>query len=711
MAKVDWPAQDKRQYIGKRISRIDAPLKTTGTAKYSYDINRPGMLFAKLVTSPHAKAEVTGVDTKAAEALPGVKAVWVENENKNIMYAGQIVAAVAAETEEIATEAANLVKVTYNVQEHQVDDTDPALSKDKPNLREVGKVADAFADPDSVTISGTYGIPVITHCCLEPHGQVAEVREGELYLWPSTQNVSGYTDRLSDSVDIPQNKMHVDCQHMGGGFGSKFNFDKWGTIGVLLSKQTGRAVKLMLDREIELMTAGNRPSAYANIKVAAKKDGTLTAVDAEVWGSGGNGGYQPPPLPYIFTKIPNTRVNAKGIRTNRGGQRAWRAPNHPQGCFLTLSALDDLAAALKMDSLDFYLKNAAQTDRAEVYTEELNIAADLIGYRQKAHLRGQGGAGPVKRGLGIAMHTWGGLGHPSQCEVTLNPDGSVITRIGSQDLGVGTRTSLAIVVAETLGIPMNAVTVELGKNAYPPSGGSGGSTTIGGISVSSRKAATEALNALLTNVAGRINTTAENLEAVNGVIRQIDKPENKIAWKDACRLMGPTPIVKRGANVPGEARQAHLIDQGVGGVQIADVSVDTETGIVTINEMVAVQDVGLIINLKTVESQVYGALIMGITYALFEEAVYDKKSGRMLNADMEFYRLAGIRDVGNLKVHMMQTKFHEDRGVIGVGEPPVISPGAAISNAVANACGVRVPHLPLTPDRVITALYEGGKVA
>jgi xanthine dehydrogenase YagR molybdenum-binding subunit len=154
-----------------------------------------------------------------------------------------------------------------------------------------------------------------------------------------------------------------------------------------------------------------------------------------------------------------------------------------------------------------------------------------------------------------------------------------------------------------------------------------------------------------------------------------------------------------------------LIDAGVGGVQMADVSVDIETGIVTINEMVAVQDCGLIINLKTAESQVYGALIMGITYSLFEEAVYDDKTGRMLNADMEFYRLAGIHDVGNLKVHMMTTKRHEDRGVIGLGEPPVISPGAAIANAVANACGVRVPQLPLTPDRVIAALYEGGKVA
>jgi xanthine dehydrogenase YagR molybdenum-binding subunit len=713
MAKVDWPEQDKRTYIGKRISRIDGPLKTTGAAKYSFDINRPNMLWAKLVTSPYAKAEVTSIDTRAAEVLPGVKAVWKE-EGKTINYAGQIVAAVAAETEEIAIEAASLVKVQYAAQEHQVDDTDPGLSKDKPTVREAKKeqLEAAFADADNVKIEGIYGCPVITHCCLEPHGQVTEVKDGELYIWPSTQNVSRYTDRLSDSVDIPQNKMHVDCQHMGGGFGSKFEFDKWGTIGTLLSKQSGRPVKLLLDRETELMIAGNRPSAYAKIKVAAKKDGTLAAMDAEIWGTGGNGGYGPPPVPYVFTKIPASRMVGKGIRTNRGGQRAWRAPNHPQGCFLTMSAVEDTAAALKMDALDFFLKNLQFTDRADVYSEELNIAAELIGYRQKAHLRGQGGGdGPVKRGLGMAIHTWGGLGHPSECEVTINPDGSVLTRIGSQDLGVGTRTSLDIIVAETLGIPLNAVTVELGKNDYPQSGGSGGSTTIGGISVSSRTAATEALNALLAAVAARANTTADNLEAREGVIRQIDKPDNKMSWKEACALLGTTPISKRGSNVPGESQKAKLTDAGVGGCQIADVSVDTETGIVTINEMVAVQDCGLVVNLKTAESQVYGALIMGITYALFEEAIYDKKSGRMLNADMEFYRLAGIRDVGNLKVHMMQTKRHEDRGVIGLGEPPVISPGAAISNAVANACGVRVPYLPLTPDKVVAALYEGGKVA
>jgi len=271
-----------------------------------------------------------------------------------------------------------------------------------------------------------------------------------------------------------------------------------------------------------------------------------------------------------------------------------------------------------------------------------------------------------------------------------------------------------MVVAETLGLPLEAVKVMIGRSEYPPSGASGGSTTIGGISVSSRTAATNALNALLEVASKRLGVGADALEASagvdgvigGGVIRETAKPSNQLAWKDACALLGPNPITKRGVNVTADSEKVNLTSQGVGGVQIADVSVDVETGVVTLNEMVAVQDCGLIINLKLAESQVYGGLIMGITYALFEEAVYDPRTGQMLNADMEFYRLAGLRDVGKLKVHMMTGKGFDDRGVIGLGEPPVISPGAAIANAVANACGVRVPNLPLTPDRVLTALSQ-----
>jgi xanthine dehydrogenase YagR molybdenum-binding subunit len=641
--------------------------------------------------------------------MNGVKGVWRDTE-KEVRYAGEIVAAVAATSEEIAEEAARLVKIQYKPLDHQVVDTDAALSKDKPSKKDQGNVDEAFTKADKV-VEGEYGLPVISHCCLESHGQVTEIRDGELYIWPSTQNVSRYSDRLGESVGVDQNKIHVECQFMGGGFGSKFNYDKWGTVGALLSKQTGRPVKLMLERDIELMTAGNRPSAQARIKVGAQNDGTITAVEAEVWGTGGMGGYGAPPIPYVFTKVANTRLTGKGIRTNRGGQRAWRAPNHPQGCFLTMSALADTAAALKMDELEFFLKNVSLTDRPGVYAEELNIAAGLIDYKKKAHLRGDPAPGPIKRGMGISIHTWGGRGHPSDCDVTINPDGSVEAKLGSQDLGSGTRTVINIVVAETLGLPLDAVKVEIGRNDYPASGASGGSTTVGGVSTSSRLAATAALNALLESAASKLGAAADNLEAVGGELRQVDKPENKISWKEACALLGVNAITKRGTNNPGESQKAHLIDDGVGGAQIADVSVDTETGIVTINEMVAVQDCGLVIDLKTAESQVYGALIMGITYSLFEEVVYDAKTGRMLNADMEFYRLAGIKDVGKLKVHMMTGKGYDERGVIGLGEPPVISPGAAIANAVANAVGVRVPRLPLTPDRVIAALQKGGKLA
>jgi xanthine dehydrogenase YagR molybdenum-binding subunit len=713
-AKVDWPSAEKRRLIGKSISRIDGPEKSTGAAKYSYDINRPGLLYAWPVTTPHAHAKVVAIDTSAAKALRGVKSVWQDDAlvGQQVQYIGQIVAAVAAETEEVAIEAAGLVKVKYEKLDHQVVDDDVSLfpANEKISRRDAGKVDDALKEAE-VRVEGEYGIPTITHCCLEPHGQVTDFKNGELHVWPSTQNVSRYADRLGNDVGVDQAKIHVDCQHMGGGFGSKFNYDKWGVIGALMSKETGRPVKFMLDRELELATAGNRPSAFAKIKVAAKKDGVVTAVDAEIWGSGGSGGYNPPPVPYIFTKIPNTRVVGKGIRTHRGGQRAWRAPNHPQGCYLTMSAFADLAAALKMDEMEFFLRNLDQTDRPEVYRQELQIAAEMIGYNAKAHPRGDRRAGPIKRGLGIGLHTWGGRGHPSECDVTIHPDGSVEVKIGTQDLGVGTRTCLAIVVGETLGLPHDAINVNIGRNAYSVSNASGGSTTIGGISVSSRTAATAALNALFEAIAPKLECPPDDLEVVDGRVRYISRPDLSMSWQSACALIAPNAITKRGANNPGEAEKANLISQGVGGVQIADVSVDVETGVVTLNEMVAVQDCGLIIDLKLAESQVFGSLIMGITYALFEECVYDARTGRMLNADMEFYRLAGIKDVGKLKVHMMQGKGYDERGVIGLGEPPVIAPGAAIANAVANAIGVRVPRLPLTPDAVIAAMQKGGVLA
>jgi len=467
-------------------------------------------------------------------------------------------------------------------------------------------------------------------------------------------------------------------------------------------------VRYMLERDAELEVAGCRPSAHARVKIGAKKDGTLVAWESDSWGTGGPGGGGAPPMPYVVD-IPNQRKQHVAVLTNIGPARAWRAPNHPQGCLITMSALDDAAAKLNMDPVDLLLKNLSLTQRPDVYREELMIASDLMGWKKNWRPRGQNGSGAVKRGLGVAIHTWGGRGHESNCALTIQPDGSVDIKMGSQDLGTGTRTAILMVAGDTLGLPIDKIKLSIGDNQYPPDGGSGGSTTIGGVSSSTRRAAVDARDQLLAKAAPALNAKPDELEIVNGTIRVKSTPSRSMAWKAACARLGTKPIQALGKN-PGPG---NLISSGVGGAVMADVSVDTETGIVKMNKMVCVQDCGLIINLKTAESQVYGAMIMGIATTLYEEKVMDRTTGRMLNPNMDFYRLAGIGDVGELVVHMMTGKGYDERGPIGLGEPPTVGPMAAIANAVSNAIGVRVPFMPITPDRVVTALNanQGGSHA
>jgi xanthine dehydrogenase YagR molybdenum-binding subunit len=592
------------------------------------------------------------------------------------------------------------------LQEAQVKEAEPVTSpytKESEILK--GDPDTAFKEADTVS-EGVYGCPVITHCCLESHGSIAEWTDNDhLFAHISTQNVSGLAGQYAQALKIPEANVHVHQDHIGGGFGSKFGIDRWGAYTAQVSKKAGgKPVRVMLERDAELEVAGCRPSAFAKVKVAAKKDGTITAWQSESWGTGGPGGGGSPPMPYVLTNIPNQRKQHTAVATNIGPARAWRAPNHPQGCLITMGALDDLAARLGMDPLDFMLKNLnLATARAEVYHDELLIGADLIGWKKNWHPRGQD-SGVTRHGLGLAIHTWGGRGHDSNCELSIHPDSSVNIRIGSQDLGTGTRTAILIVAGDTLGLPIDKIKLSLGDNQYPADGGSGGSTTIGGVSSSTRRAAIDARDQLFTKIAGALNAKPEELEAVNGAIRVKSAPSRSMSWKDACARLGTQPIQVIGKNPgPGD-----LISSGVGGVVMADVAVDTETGIVKMNKMVCVQDCGLIISMKTAESQVYGAMIMGIASTLYEEKVMDPVTGRMLNPNMDFYRLAGIGDIGELVVHMMTGKGYDERGPIGLGEPPTVGPMAAISNAVANAIGVRVPFLPITPDRVLSALNAKG---
>jgi len=784
MPDYSWPTEDKRNLIGKRISRVDSPAKVSGQAKYTYDVKRPEMLFGKVLRCPYAHAKVVSINTSAAEKMPGVKAVHIiQGPNSNIHWAGDDVVAVAAIDEPTAEDAIRAIEVKYQQLPHLVTDAEPPkgaaeeqgpLSMDdiddmldnqvperqmvqqiqqygitsKPDddtlkgLKEDGagdevlnaiRAANVHADVTSwpksnyqksaavtqgegekafaqaeVVSEGLYGAPVITHCCFESHGSISEWTDNDhLFVHMSTQNVSGIAGQMAEPLKIPATNIRVHQDHVGGGFGSKFGPDRWGIATAAISKKAdGKPVRIMLERDSELKVAGARPSAYARVKVGAKKDGTIIAWQSESWGTGGPGGGGMPPIPYIFS-IPNQRKEHTAIRNNIGPARAWRAPSHPQAAVITMCALDDLAAKLNMDALSFFLKNIDLTtkERQSTYREELGIAAELMGWGQKWHPRGQSASGNISRGVGLAMHTWGGRGHASDCDLTLYPDGSVDIKMGSQDIGTGTRTTILIVASDTLGIPMEGIQLYIGDTLYPPSGGSGGSTTPGGVSSSTRRAAVDVRDALFARVAPALNAQPEELESFNGTVRVKTDPSRSLTWKEACSKLGAMPLTVRGKN-PDKSRPPDLTNSGVGGVGMAEVEVDTDTGIVNVKKMVAVQDCGLIIDLKMAESSCYGAMVMGISTALFEEKIMDQRTGRMLNADMEFYRLAGLNDIPELVVHMMTGKDYDERGVIGLGEPPVISPAAAISNAVANAIGVRVPFLPLTPDRVLTALGQ-----
>ncbi len=750
--KVAWGPRKENVYLGKSTLRMDGAEKASGQAKYTADTNPKDCLVAKLLTFKGGAGKVKALDLEPATKVPGVKAVYAfVKVGDDLNWDGSLVAAVAAERQEQAEDGVRAIKFAFDAAAHFVDEDDLATATKLHNDQtadvlkkypeEVRKLADAdkakLSDDDkkklaeyqaaltaasrikplgentkgdvaaalktaAVVHKGYYGIATISHMCLEPHGAAARFEGNKLNVNLSTQNVSGTAGQFAGPLGMDQADVTVTCLYVGGGFGSKFAADEWGVAAAKMSKETGRPVRLMLDRATELKVAGTRPSGFAEVTIAADKDGKIVAWDSHHWGS--NGGLKGGTLnlaqyPYVF-QFDNVNRKATGLMTNAGPDRAWRAPPHPQLCALTDTAIDDIAAKLGKSSVDVFLANIDKTNEKlqATYTAEIKRAAELIGWSKKWHAHGKGGAGPVKKGLGMAIHTWGGAAHAATCTVRINPDGSVESLSGTQDIGTGTRTAIAMVLGETFGLPLEAVKVRYGSSVYPRSGPSGGSTTIGGVTGPNRRAALAALSKLFDVVAEKHKVKGESLKAKDGKIWSDGK--EVCTWKAACGLLGMMGIETQGEGPKNDG----LTSAQVGGVQMADVSVDTETGIVRINQFVAVQDCGMIINEQLAKSQVYGGLIMGIAYSLTEEQILDNKTGRYINADLENYKLPRIGDIGELIVEMYQPDSEYERGVIGLGEPPVIACGAAISNAVANAIGVRVPTIPLTPKRVLDAL-------
>ena len=706
-----WPPVAERTLLGKSIKRLDGPDKATGRAKYTYDIIRPGMLYGEILGSPHARARVTAIDLTAAQRLRGVKAAInvkdpADPVKSMINYQGEEVAAVAATTEEIARDAMRLIKVTYEVLP-QLATIEQAMSPNAPQAFPRGNVsapqltqegdAEAALKTAAHVVEGLYSTQVQTHTSLETHGGIAEWDGDKLLLHVSTQGINAARDGVADGLGIPKPNARVVMEYMGGGFGSKLGADVQLVIAAKLAKAANAPVKIMLDRKHEHLITGNRPSAFAKVRAGVDAQGKFVAWDAETWGTGGAGAGAGFSVPYPVYLFPARRQSHRNVYTNAGPQRAFRAPGHPQACFITETVIDELADRLRIDPLELRMRNVQPDAPNAQWKKYFPIGAEKIGWSRR-HPSGDSASGPIKRGLGCAANMWGGAGNRAtraMCEIM--PDGSVTTKIATQDIGTGTRTLVAMITAETMGLPLMAVTAAIGDTNYPFAPGSGGSITVGSVSPTVRISAENALKELFVKVAPQLGVAPDALVAKGGRIQVKDNPSKSLSWKDACKTLGTSPIQAAGA------WEAGLSSLGTSGVQFADVEVDIETGVTRVKKIVSVQDCGMIVDKLTAESQMYGGIIMGLGFALYENRILDRNTARMVNPNMEWYLVPGISDIPVIDVTLVD---QPERGVIGLGEPPVISTAAAIANAVSNATGVRIRKLPVTPDTVLAALQQ-----
>jgi xanthine dehydrogenase YagR molybdenum-binding subunit len=372
-----------------------------------------------------------------------------------------------------------------------------------------------------------------------------------------------------------------------------------------------------------------------------------------------------------------------------------RAPGHPQGCFVTEVLMDELADQVRMDPMEFRLKNLPPLAPNAMWAKYFPMGAERINWKSR-HPTGDPAPGPIKRGLGCSANRWGGAGTGARAHCEINADGGVIMRCGTQDIGTANRTIMAIVVAETLGLEVSQVTIELGDSNHPFAPGSGGSTTAAAVMPAMRVTAGKARDALFERIAPQLGVAQADLRIGVG---NIVAGSRTIAWRDATKMLGTVPV-----SVDGQWERG-LSGGGTSGVQFAEVEVDIETGISKVTRIVCVQDCGLIVDLKTAETQCYGGIISGVNYAVFEERILDRNTAVMVNPNMEWYHMAGQSDIPEIDVVLVD---QPERGVIGIGEPPAVATAAAIANAVRNATGVTLRHIPITPDKLLAALERAG---
>ena len=759
----ELPPNSELRVIGKRVNRVDAVPKVTGQARYTFDVRLPGMLYARIVSSTVPHARIKSIDTSAAEAYPGVKAVHIADRVLSIAqlrdpsveaneryplvrYNGQPIAAVAAVSMRAAKAAARLVRIEYERLPH-VTALEAAMRDDAPvvfpgpteqaataggggaapnlpqkgNLRGPargglggggrGDVQQGFAQADCI-VARDYRTQVQTHTPMETHGLVADWRDEELTLYASTQFTLSVRDEAADVFGLPKEKIRVISEYTGGGFGAKFGIGNYGALAIHLSRKAGAPVRLMLDRREEHVSVGNRPSSLQRVKLGAKRDGTVTTLQVESFGTGGvAAGAGVGFCHTAMYSIPNVAVEHYDVFTDAGPCAAFRAPGQVQGIFALEQTLDELAHELGLDPLAVREKiDMNDTDDARARKAERRIGAERAGWSQR---RPPGtDQGPVKRGMGVAQSQWAYIVHgTTTCEVRIRGDGSVIALTGAQDIGTGTRTVMAQTVAEELGLRAEDVDTRIGDSRYPAGAASGGSRVTSSITPAARNAAYLAARDLAARVAQSLGAKPDEIVFRDGRVFARGRPDSGKTFLEAVKQANFDEIVHRAdrrEDYDGyriKLGDLHISRHGIGGVQFAQIAVDTETGVVKVERIVAVHDCGRPINPKLIESQIYGGVIQGVSYALYEERHLDPATGVQLNANIDQYKIVGSRETPAIEVHLIeQLGRQSSTDARGVAEPANVATAAAIANAFYNATGKRIRTLPMTPANVLAAL-------
>jgi xanthine dehydrogenase YagR molybdenum-binding subunit len=738
----DWK---ETKTVGKKIPRVDSYEIVSGTAKYSSDINLPGMLYAKILRSPHPHAEIIDIDTSKAEALPGVKGVlyyknapkikWYPDDksflfDRTIRYVGDEVATVVAEDEYIAQDALKLIEVRYKPLPFVLT-PEEAMKPEAPKIWPEGNlmlydgkshrsysrgdVEKGFADAD-IVLERKYTTPVALHCTWETHSNVANWDGDYLTLWESSQGVFWTQEQVAQKLNIPVNKIRVICHYMGGGFGSKWELNKQSIIAALFAQKTGRSVKIIATRQENMVAYEHRPSSIQYVKAGVKKYGNLTAlsmkyispIGAYPWIYAGSG----EELRWLY-RCENVKTDQYIVYTNVGRAGAMRAPGSPEGAFALEQMMDELAEKLNMDPLELRLRNNAEVCQrsgkplvSKGLTECMQEGAKLIGWNKKK--KAGSSRGRKKIGLGMGCGNWGdGSGPPATTIVKITYDGTINLITGASDLGTGTRTVMSMIVAEELRIPLDSIQItcaDTETTCYTTF--SGGSKTVASVGPSVRLAAYDAKRKLLSLAAYEMKVDPGDVDIKDGIIFHKSNPENKLTIKEVASKAIDRVIVGVGKRKPND----YEYQDNIFCCHFAEVEVDTVTGEIKLLRYVAAHDSARVLNRFTYDNQIHGGIGMSIGYTFTEERIMDKAIGKVLNNNLADYKIATQLDMPEkITIYAAETYYPRNNiNVKGLGEPPAIPPAGAIANAIYNALGVRFYDIPITPDKVVQALKSKG---